>query len=124
MAEDTKYIDNEPVSIYLYVSKDTETVDAIFTFNVVAMAIRRNNAWDVVTRKDPEFDQYINTEDYDVWKVDWSKGPIIDADPSDESAWDHQLVQSWDKDEKLTSSELEKYANKVEVVIEEPNQEN
>lgn len=127
MAEDTKYTDDEPVSIYFYVDKDTGVVDAVFTFNLVAMAIRRDETWDTVTREEPEFSKYINSNDWDVWKFDWDKGEedvnVDDLDPADPSAWDPKIVQAWDKGEKIDTAMLEKYANQVEVDNTEPDQE-
>jgi len=124
MAEDSKYVDSEPVSIYVYVNKGTDEVDAIFTFNLIGTGIRRNSEWDMVTRQDPVVDKYLNSEKYDVWKVDWEKEPIIDADPADKNAWEHQLVQAWDKGEKIDTPMLEKYASQLEVVLEDSKQEN
>lgn len=124
MAEDSKYADSEFASIYIYVNKETDAVEAIFTFNLIGMGIRKDSDWDMVTRQDPVVDKYINSGDYDVWKVDWDKEPIIDADPADESAWDHQLVQAWDKGETIDKSMLEKYAHQLEIVIEDSDQEN
>ena len=123
MAKESKYTDDEPVSIYFYVDKETGIVDAIFTFNIIAMAIRRDNTWDTITRKEPEFGKYINSTDWDVWKLDWSKGDgdkVVDLDPADESAWDPALIQAWDKGEPINVELLDTYAYKLE----NPDQEN
>ena len=114
MAEESKYVDDGPVSIYIYVNKESDLVEAIFTFNIVGMAIRRDNDWDVITRQDPAFNRYVNSDNYAVWKVDWSKEPIIDADPADESAWDHQIVQAWDLGIRFHSQSLQQYATRVD----------
>lgn len=127
MAEDTKYIDDEPVSIYFYVNKDTGVVDAIFTFNLIAMAIRRDNTWDTITREEPEFGEYINSNNWDVWKLEWGKGEedikAADLDPEDAAAWDPTPIQAWDRGEQIDTEMLKKYAYQVEVNNTEPNQE-
>jgi hypothetical protein len=119
MAEELKYADSEMVSLYCYVDTVTDTVDAILTFNLFGMATRLEGKWQIISREDPEITDYLNNENYDVWKIDWDKEPIIDADPADENAWEHQLVQAWDKEEKLTSGDLEKYAHKINIVVED-----
>ena len=123
MAEDTKYADSELVSLYCYVNKDTGIVDAILTFNLFGNAIRKNSEWDLVPRTDPELVGYLNSEDYDVWKIDWDKEPIIGADPANDSEWEHQLVAAWDNGEKLQASDLEKYAHKINVEFDDSTQE-
>jgi|TARA_B110000285_G_C14732412_1_gene427048 hypothetical protein len=119
MAEELKYADSEMVSLYCYVDTVADTVDAILTFNLFGMATRLEGKWQIISREDPEITDYLNNENYDVWKIDWDKEPIIDADPADENAWEHQLVQAWDKEEKLTSGDLEKYAHKINIVVED-----
>tara|TARA_B110000977_G_C11071299_1_gene489641 strand:+ start:1033 stop:1425 length:393 start_codon:yes stop_codon:yes gene_type:complete len=119
MAEELKYADSEMVSVYCYVDTVNDTVDAILTFNLFGMATRLEGKWQIISREDPEITDYLNNENYDVWKIDWDKEPIIDADPTDENAWEHQLVQTWDKEEKLTSGDLEKYAHKINIVVED-----
>jgi hypothetical protein len=119
MAEELKYADSEMVSVYCYVDTVNDTVDAILTFNLFGMATRLEGKWQIISREDPEITDYLNNENYDVWKIDWDKEPIIDADPTDENAWEHQLVQAWDKEEKLTSGDLEKYAHKINIVVED-----
>ena len=123
MAEDTKYADSELVSLYCYVNKDTGIVDAILTFNLFGNAIRKNSEWDLVPRTDPELVGYLNSEDYDVWKIDWDKEPIIGANPASDSEWEHQLVTAWDNGEKLQASDLEKYAHKINVEFDDSTQE-
>ncbi len=119
MAEELKYADSEMVSVYCYVDTVNDTVDAILTFNLFGMATRLEGKWQIISREDPEITDYLNNENYDVWKIDWDKEPIIDADPTDENAWEHQLVQTWDKEEKLTSGDLEKYAHKINIAVED-----
>jgi hypothetical protein len=117
MAKEPSYTDDEPISIYFYVDRVTGIVDAIFTFNIIAMAIRRDNTWDTITREESEFDKYINSNDWDVWKLDWSKGggdEVVDLDPADESAWDPALIQAWDKGESIGVELLDTYAYKLE----------
>jgi hypothetical protein len=123
MAETNKYADSELISIYCYVNKDTDIVDAILTFNLFGNAIRKDGDWQLVPRTDPELVGYLNEENYNVWKVDWSKAPIIDADPTDGAAWEHQLVQAWDEGRRLKSSDLKMYARKINVELESSNQE-
>jgi hypothetical protein len=120
------YADAEPVSIYFYVKRGTGIVDAIFTFNIIAMAIRRNNTWDTITREDPEFGTYVNSNDWDVWKLDWSKGggdEVVDLYPADESGWNPALIQAWDKGEPIDTNLLDIYAFKVDTIIENPEQQ-
>jgi hypothetical protein len=117
MAKEPSYTDDEPISIYFYVDRVTGIVDAIFTFNIIAMAIRRDNTWDTITREESEFDKYINSNDWDVWKLEWSKGggdEVVDLDPADESAWDPALIQAWDKGESIGVELLDTYAYKLE----------
>lgn len=125
MAEDTKYVDAEPVSIYFYVDKKTGLVDAILTFNLIGMAIRRDDTWDTITREDSEFDKYVNG-DWDLWKFDWSKdeGVPEGADPADEKAWDPELIKNWDDGAEIDTEMLGEYAYKIDNTIEEDDQEN
>lgn len=123
MAEDTKYADSELVSLYCYANKETGTVDAIITFNLFGTAMRRDGEWVLVPRTDEELVSYLNSEDYDVWKIDWDKEPIINPNPANGQEWEHQLVQAWDNGEKLEANDLEKYAHKINVELESSNQE-
>jgi len=125
MAEDTKYVDAEPVSIYFYVDKKTGLVDAILTFNLIGMAIRRYNTWDTITRKDSEFDKYVNG-DWDLWKFDWDKDEDVPegADPAGERAWDPELIKNWDDGVEIDTKMLGEYAYKIDNTIEEDDQEN
>ena len=126
VAKETKYADAEPVSIYFYVDRVTGIVDAIFMFSITAMAIRRFNTWDTITREEPEFRIYINSNDWDVWKLDWSKGgggEVVDLDPADESAWDPALIQAWDKGGPIDTNLLDIYAFKTDLIIENPGQQ-
>ena len=87
------------------------------------MATRVDGEWDIVSREDPPIADYLNNEKYDVWKIDWDKEPIIDADPADENAWEHQLVQAWDKGEPIDAKLLEIYAFRPDLRVEGPEEQ-
>ena len=123
MDEESKYADSELVSVYCYVNIHDGTVDAILTFNLFGMATRLEGKWQIISREDPEISDYLNNENYDVWKIDWDKEPIIDADPADENAWEHQLVQAWDKGEPIDAKLLEIYAFKLDPRAEGPEEQ-
>lgn len=119
MAENTsKYAETELVSLYCYVDKGTGAVKAIISFNLFGTAIREDNDWKFTPRTSEELVEYLNG-DYDVWKIDWEKEPIIDADPKDFEAAEHQLVKAWDSGESITEEDLQKYARKLETVFED-----
>lgn len=123
MAEDTLYASPELVSLYCYVNKETDAVEAILSFDLFGIASRQEGTWKSLSRTDPDLVNYLNSGNYDIYKIDWDKEPIIDADPADESAWEHQLVQAWDNEEALVSGDLEKYAHKIAVELEESTAE-
>ena len=119
MAEDNKYADPELVSLYCYVNKETAKVDAIITFNLFGTAIRQDGEWELTPRTDEKLASYLNSETYDVWKIDWDKEPIIDPNPANEQEWEHQLVQAWDNGENIEAADLEKYARKINIELED-----
>lgn len=119
MAEDNLYASPELISLYCYVNKETDTVEAILSFDIFGIGSRLEGVWKPISRTDPDLLNYLNSGTYRVFKIDWDKEPITGADPADESAWDHQLVQAWDNEETLMSGDLDKYAHEINVELEE-----
>jgi hypothetical protein len=113
MADESIYEVPKLFSIYLYVGKESDKVEAIMGYTIFGLSNRKDSRWMPVKQTDPIIEEFINSNNYRTFEVDWSKEPIIDADPKDEAAWEHQLVAAWDAGQPLTSEDMAKYADEV-----------
>lgn len=122
MAEQTLDNPSDMITLYCYVNKETDLVEAIVAYSLFGMNIRKDGDWQILKRTDPDLVNYLNSGDYKTFRVDWDKEPVVaaDLDPADDNAWEHQLVQSWDKGEKLTSKDLAPYTHEVNTSAAEP----
>jgi hypothetical protein len=123
MAEETIYEVPQLVTLYCYVNKETDVVEAIMSFDIFGIGKREDKTWKDVKQTDPDLVNYLNSNNYRTFKIDWGKEPIIDADPKDEAAWEHQLVAAWDAGQSLTADDLSKYADEItyEAVPQDPS---
>jgi hypothetical protein len=123
MAEEFIYEVPQLVTLYCYVNKETNEVEAIMTFDIFGMGKREDKAWKNIEQTDPELVNYLNSNNYRTFKIDWDKEPIIDADPKDEAAWEHQLVAAWDAGKTITVDDLNRYADEItyEAVPQDPS---
>jgi hypothetical protein len=122
MAEQTLDNPSDMITLYCYVNKDTDLVEAIVAYSLFGMNIRQNGDWAILKRTDENLVKYLNSGDYKTFRVDWDKDPVpaADLDPADDNAWEHQLVQAWDKGEKLTSKDILPYSHEINASPAEP----
>lgn len=98
------------IDVFFFVSEETErVVDICSTGLGMGTWFRRNAEWQLYDRHDLPIKSF-STPGRLIYQVDWDREPITDADPSDESAWDHQIIQMWDKGIAAPEEYLLKYA--------------
>lgn len=65
-------------------------------------------------KNSPLWEQYCFSPKYRTFQADWDKEPINDADPEDEDAWKHQLINMLELGLIVTVDEVTKYAFEVD----------
>jgi len=115
MAEQIQDQPSDLITLYCYVNKKTNLVEAIVAYSLFGMNIRVNSDWEILKRTDPKLAEYLNSDDYRTFRVDWDlePTPAADLDPENDEEWEHQLVQMWDKGEPISTNDLTKYSHEV-----------
>jgi len=115
MSEQTQDQPSDLITLYCYVNKKTNLVEAIVAYSIFGMNIRADGDWQILKRTDPNLVEYLNSGDYRTFRIDWDKDPVpaADLDSANDEEWEHQLVQMWDKGEKISADDIAKYGHEV-----------
>lgn len=111
---------NSMITLYCYVNKNTSKTEAIVAYSILGMTVRRDKQWIQIMRDDADLVKYLNSGEYRTFELDWDLDPLQGADPADEQAWEHTLVQKLDKGEEVTVEDLEKYGKEINIGDIEP----
>lgn len=108
-------IKDEMVSLFCVLDQRINAVVGILNFSGgFGFAVRTERTWKTLSKESQAFEEYFFNPNLRVFQIDWQIEPIIDADPADEGAWEHQLVQAWDQSGSISIEEMAKYSFEVD----------
>lgn len=103
-----------PILIFVVHSKTKRLVDALTHIDEGVFIHLPDGKEGFLRKNSPLWEQYCFSPEYRTVQADWDKEPIIDADPEDEDAWKHQLVNKLELGLIVTADEVAKYGFEVD----------
>ena len=103
-----------PILIFVVHSEKMRLVDALSHVVEGVFSHRRDGEDKILLKNSPLWEEYLFSPKFRTFQADWAIEPIIDADPADAYAWQHQLVKMLDLGLKVSGDEVAKYAFEVD----------
>ena len=103
------------VPMFCFLNKHDDRVVAFLTTNYGFM-LRKDGEWRIIPKNHPLIEEYCLDIRFRAFQIDWDKDLVLagELDAADDAAWEHTLVQLFDKDEPIDKLTVLKYAFEVD----------